>query len=340
MQRQQHRVRRSRVRVWGSRAFWYVMALAGTAIVLFLLLPNIIVWRHNPNAQPPFPVGVDPAKKTIEENPLAERIFNTEQTPLSAAAAQAGGWLVLLGQTIAQTNAYQTIAAVADLPQVVTINPGLRKEQVARLFAKPLAWDAATQKMFQQLPPVSNENLMEGTIPPGDYAVGSSASIIEVQTQVAERFQDTILSRYTPAIQKIVPLGQGLTIASILERETSDPEEMRIISGIIWNRLFQGMKLQMDSTLQYAKANGRTAVWWPQVLPRDKYIDSPYNTYQNQGLPPNPIAEPSVAAVLAALNPKKTDCLFYFHDDRGDFHCSETYEAHVAMLKKIYGQGR
>jgi UPF0755 protein len=60
----------------------------------------------------------------------------------------------------------------------------------------------------------------------------------------------------------------------------------------------------------------------------------------NKGLPPTPIANPSVAAVLAALNPTKTDCLFYFHDRKGDFHCSETYEGHVAALKKYYGQGR
>ncbi len=330
---------RYRYTVRRARLFLYWTAFVGAGIIVFLLLPNLIVWHNNPKNQPPFPVGVDPIKKTIREHPSADRIFNDKEAPLAAATTGAGGLLVLLGQTIAQTTVYQTIAAVADLPQVVTVNPGLRKEQVARLFGKPLAWDASTQKMFQQLPPVSNETLIEGTIPPGDYAVGTKASIVEVQTQVAQRFEDTILSRYTPAIQKIVPLEEGLTIASIIERETSDPDEMRIISGIIWNRLFVGMKLQMDSTLQYAKANGRGA-WWPQVQPRDKYINSPYNTYQNEGLPPNPIANPSVNAVLAALNPKKTDCLFYFHDDHGDFHCSATYEGHVGMLKKIYGQGR
>ena len=87
-----------------------------------------------------------------------------------------------------------------------------------------------------------------------------------------------------------------------------------------------------------AKAN-KTAGgnWWPNVLPADKYIKSPYNTYMYKGLPPSPIANPSVAAILAALNPVKTDCLYYFNDREGNFHCSSTYAEHVKLLKKYYG---
>ena len=99
------------------------------------------------------------------------------------------------------------------------------------------------------------------------------------------------------------------------------------------------MKLQIDATLQYVRGSERNG-WWPIVRSRDKYIDSPYNTYLYKGLPPAPISNPSVAAVLAALNPKKTDCMFYFHDQAGGFHCTETYEEHVQMLKKYYGRGR
>jgi UPF0755 protein len=102
------------------------------------------------------------------------------------------------------------------------------------------------------------------------------------------------------------------------------------------------MNLQLDATLQYAKAQKSPIAgsWWPQVVPKDKYINSPYNTYLHAGLPPTPIASPSVAAVLAALNPVNTPCLFYFHDRNGNFHCTDTYAAHVALLKKYYGQGK
>jgi UPF0755 protein len=76
------------------------------------------------------------------------------------------------------------------------------------------------------------------------------------------------------------------------------------------------------------------------VVPGDQYRKSAYNTYLHPGLPPTPIANPSVASVLAALNPKNTPCLFYFHDAAGGFHCSETYTGHVTLLKKYYGRGK
>jgi cell division protein YceG involved in septum cleavage len=321
------------------RLLYALAALIGGLIILFFILPSVMVWQQtNPNAQPPFPVSVDPINKVIKENPAAAALF-FKPTPAEAAAIDAQNIFASIGRLIASTPLYQFAAAETSVPNIITINPGLRKEQVAALFAKKLGWDLGEQKQFIQLPPISTDQLDEGTISPGDYSIGSGDSILAVQQQVGGRFQSEVLSRYTPAVQKVVPLNQGLTIASIIERETSDPEEMRIISGIIWNRLFAGMKLQMDSTIQYSKATGK-GTWWPQVAPKDKYIDSPYNTYQHSGLPPGPISEPSTAAVLAALNPAKTSCMFYFHDDDGMIHCSDTYEQHVATLKKYYGQGR
>ncbi len=318
----------------------YVLAvLIGGLIILFFIFPSVVIWQQtNPNTQGPFPVSVDPAKKTIKSNPSADALF-VKPTPGEAAAIHAKDMLAAVARAIASTDVYQFAAVEGAVPSILTINPGLRKEQVATLLAKRLGWDANEQKQFTQLPPVATEQLREGTIAPGDYMISKNDSILAVQEQVRQRFQDEVLSRYTAAVQRAVPLDEGLTIASIIERETSDPQEMRLVSGIIWNRLFADMKLQMDSTVQYSKATGKGA-WWPSLSPRDKFIDSPYNTYKYGGLPPEPIAEPSTAAVLAALNPLKTPFLYYFHDDDGVIHGSETYEKHVATLKKYYGQGR
>ncbi len=318
---------------------YLLTALTGGLLILFFLFPSIVVWEQTKRGiQPPFPVSVDPVKQIIKSNPSADALF-FRPTPTEAAALNAKEIFAAVARVIASTPLYQFAAVEGGIPNILTINPGLRKEQVAALIGKRLGWDAGKQKQFTQLPPVSTSQLEEGTIAPGDYSIAAGDSILAVQEQVQQRFEDEVLSRYTAAVQKVVPLEQGLTIASIIERETSDPQEMRIISGVIWNRLFAGMKLQMDSTLQYAKATGK-GPWWPQVVPRDKYIKSPYNTYQNEGLPPGPISAPSTAAVLAALNPVKTSCLYYFHDDDGEIYCSDTYEQHVGMLKKLYGRGR
>jgi UPF0755 protein len=121
-----------------------------------------------------------------------------------------------------------------------------------------------------------------------------------------------------------------LTIASIIQREAGSKSDMYLVSGIIWNRIFTNMSLQMDATLQYAKGTAENG-WWPKVVPDDKYIESPYNTYKNKGLPPSPIANPGFAAIHAALHPKETECIFYFHKNRKNY-CSKTYEEHKRKI--------
>ena len=110
---------------------------------------------------------------------------------------------------------------------------------------------------------------------------------------------------------------------------------MKLISGIIWNRIFSGMKLQIDATLQYAKGSEEDG-WWEKVNPKDKNIDSPYNTYLHKELPPSPIANPGLAAIEAAYNPQKTSCLFYMHDKNRIIHCAKTYEEHKKNIQKYY----
>ena len=224
----------------------------------------------------------------------------------------------------------------------MTIYPGYRKEQVANAFGMALGWDSAEKQSFLALASTSDPALTEGMFVPDTYALENTTETPDVEKLLADKFQTTILSRYGTSTAAAVPLDEALTIASLIERETSDPEEMRTISGIIWNRMFNGMNLQIDASVQYAKADANSAksknpTWWPQLTSNDKYIKSPYNTYANEGLPPTPISNPSIAAVIAALNPVQTDCLFYFHDKNGGFHCSATYAEHVALLKKYYG---
>ena len=190
------------------------------------------------------------------------------------------------------------------------------------------------------LTPVASSTLplTEGSFTPGLYSVSIGMSPHEVQSIINNRFHTEILSHYGTSTQEKVPLHDALVIASLIQRETTSTDGMRLLSGIMWNRLFLGMNLQIDSTLQYAKANtSAQATWWPPITPRDKYISSPFNTYKYNGLPPTPIASPSVEAVLAALNPVKTSCLFYFNDKTGTFHCSDNYTDHAALVQKYYG---
>ncbi|MFH1178631.1 MAG: endolytic transglycosylase MltG [bacterium] len=293
-----------------------------------------------------FPVTVDPKNKIIVENVRVNAFFENDPSPFQAAVENTGnalwGVFELIATTIAKAPLYQGLAGVAGINnRFVTITAGMRKEQVASAFAKALVWNSAQKQEFMTKGKYSSLPLLEGSFSPGVYVVDRGTTPIAVQALVNKRFSDEILDHYGTATAQIVPLDQALTIASLIEREAGGPDDMRIISGIIWNRLFNNMNLQIDATLQYAKANSKTITsWWPKVLPADIFRKSPYNTYQNKGLPPTPIANPSVAAVLAALNPKNTFCVFYFHDNAGQFHCTNTYTEHVALLKKYFGRGK
>lgn len=290
-----------------------------------------------------FPVTVDPKNKMIVENAQVNAFLESANSPLQATVINAGNVLkdlfAQIATSIADTPWYQSLAATNG--RFVNITPGMRKEQVANAFAKTLSWNNKQKKEFLTAPPSSPLPLPEGSFSPGIYSVVSGMPPLEAQVLVNERFYENILSRYGTTTAEIVPLNQALTIASLIEREAGGVDDMRLISGIIWNRLFINMNLQIDATLQYARAsNDAGAGWWPAPMPADRFRKSPYNTYLHSGLPPTPIANPSVASVLAALNPKKTSCLFYFHDSAGEFHCSDIYAEHVVLLKKYYGRGK
>lgn len=285
---------------------------------------------------PPFPVSVDPAQKRIVENVEVDTYFAVYVSARTNRPKQLS-WLEQTFEKIAESAWYQQLAS--PVGRVLVIHPGERKEEIAEKFGKLLNWSDEERAEFAALVDQSTY-LTEGMYFPGRYLTHTAATPGEAASLVTAEFDAELLSRYTDEVAVQVPLEQAITIASLIEREAYDFTDAREISGIIWNRLFVGMNLQLDATLQYAKADGTHGTWWPRPTPDDKYIDSPFNTYKYEGLPPAPISNPSLDAILAALNPIETDCLFYFHDDYSRFHCSETYEEHVSLLRQFYGQGR
>lgn len=337
----------------GSKILPYLAVGILTAVIAFSIaysLPIVLalITEHEQNAvisrlTAQFPVTVDPLHKTIVENADVESYLTSPNSPLEASANGASNILKTILYKIANLIAsipwYHSLAGADG--QFVTITPGMRKEQVTIAFADALDWTKKDKTAFVTPVGGSTLPLTEGSFSPATYFVTSGETGTDTQAIVNARFTEDVLSHYGTTTAAAVPLEQALNVASLVQRETLRPEDMRLVSGIIWNRIFANMDLQIDSTLQYAKASKTTTgSWWPKVVPNDKYVKSPYNTYTHPGLPPTPIANPSVAAILAALNPIKTPCLYYFNDRDGVFHCSQTYPEHVALLKKYYGQGK
>lgn len=287
-------------------------------------------------ATEPFPVSVDVANQTITEEDLLQ---NYSSESLAFTTKRPTSWEEKVLALFSNKAWYQSLAS--PVSRILVIWPGERKEEVVKEFGDILQWDEEERQRFITTISTSEPNLTEGKFYPGQYVAHRDATPEEIAQLLQEKFTSDILSRYTPEVDAKVPLEEALTIASLLEREASDFQNMREISGVIWNRLFIDMPLQLDATLQYAKASKRTEKnWWPVPKPADKYLKSPFNTYANKGLPPAPIGNPSAAAVLAALNPLPTECIYYFHDKNRGYHCSITYTEHVTKLRAIYGRGR
>lgn len=125
------------------------------------------------------------------------------------------------------------------------------------------------------------------------------------------------------------PLSDVMVMASLLEKEAADTQDRRIIAGILWKRIKLGMALQVDAVFPYII--GKNSFTLTKV---DLQTDSPYNTYTNKGLPPGPIANPGLDAILAAVTPIDTSYLFYLSDLHGNFHYSATYDQHLAAKNR------
>ena len=332
----------SKVLVRGLYVMVLLLCVLGTAGISLLLESKQFVFNQvgEKTVQEidtsPFPVSVDPKlQKIVEADSLGNHVYDT----IAIRDEESDGWKSKIVAFFAKKDWYQNLAS--PVSRIIVIWPGERKEEIAQNIGDVLRWNNEQRTQFITLMEASGAPLSEGMLYPGEYVAHSGASPDEVALMVQEKFNQDILTRYTPEVEEQVPLQDAVVIASLLEREASDFENMREISGVIWNRLFINMPLQLDATLQYVKGSKTTEKdWWPVPRPADKFLKSPYNTYSNKGLPPSAIGNPSAAAVLAALNPLSTDCLYYFHDDHRQYHCSATYEEHVRKLKATYGRGR
>jgi len=148
---------------------------------------------------------------------------------------------------------------------------------------------------------------------------------------------------FTPDLEKAaheagLSVGEAVTIASIIEKETAVPAEKPLVSAVIRRRLALGMPLQMDPTVIYGlRAFDR------ELTRKDLQTPTPYNTYVHRGLPPGPIANPGIDSLRAAVFPARTNYLYFVSRNDGSHTFSETIEGHaraVASYREKRTRGR
>ena len=219
----------------------------------------------------------------------------------------------------------------------VTIPEGYSVEQIADtleekgLFSKEEflkavntidGYDFAWLKDIKQSP--DRKYLLQGYLYPDTYNLYQTAKPEEVVTIMLSNFE-----KHYAAIENGDDMDRIVTEASVIERETSIDSERATIAGVIENRIEQGMRLQIDVTVLYPLTNGMYNK--NSVSYKDLEVDSPYNTYQNKGLPVGPICNPSIASMQAAAEPEEHEYLYYHTKSKTskehDFY--KTYEEHI-----------
>ncbi|NOT71915.1 MAG: endolytic transglycosylase MltG [Hyphomicrobium sp.] len=175
----------------------------------------------------------------------------------------------------------------------------------------------------------------EGTLLPDTYQFSKGASRQEIIEKMQAEMQKTLAKFWDkrPADLPLRTVEEAVTFASIVEKETGKPDERDRVAAVFYNRLKKGMRLQSDPTIIYGITGGQGTLG--RGLTRTE-IDTKtaYNTYQINGLPPGPIANPGRAALEATFSPAKTNDLYFVADGTGGHAFSETLKEHNSAVQK------
>ena len=209
----------------------------------------------------------------------------------------------------------------------VTLIEGWRREEMAAALAAAFAEHGVD---FDEDEFLTLTKGQEGYLFPDTYLFPLSADEEMVVSVLANTFNQKVTQGLAQDIANSnLTLNQILTLASLVEREANTDESRKIVAGILLNRLNNDWPLQVDATLQFVLGYDPVSQsWWKPPTVAQKELNSPYNTYQNPGLPPAPIASPSLASIEAVLSPTPTDYWYYLTGNDGNMYYAKTLEQH------------
>ncbi|RED65622.1 endolytic transglycosylase MltG [Cohnella lupini] len=351
----QVRRRKPRVLLWSFLiALGIVLSVAGGA--LFYL------W----NGLRPAPASASPVKITISSGMRAKNVAELlELNGLIRSAFLFSGWLKVEGEgSRFQAGEYELtpgmtrdeIVAKLNTGDIVaaatirfTIPEGFTVQQIAARMVEAAKLDKAkfleaagkadlwTGSLWAKAVPTDKDLRypLEGYLFPETYEMkrgSTETDIINRMLSELDHKLDQLPEDWQSVLEERgLTVHQLLTIASLVEREVVVDEERPIVSSVIQNRLRIKMPLQIDATIQYLLDKQKE-----RLLEEDLKVESPYNTYLNAGLPPGPIASPSLKSIEAALYPEQTDYLYYVtkKDGTNTHLFAVTYKQHQKNIQQ------
>ncbi|NLO90273.1 MAG: endolytic transglycosylase MltG [Clostridia bacterium] len=240
-------------------------------------------------------------------------VFEGAQTVSKVAAELQKGSTKLITFTVPEGYTLEQIA------QLLSDKGHIKKED----FFKAMEETKFKFPYIDELP--AGEKSLEGFLFPDTYKIPEYYSAEDIIQMMLNRFVEVYSPQYEKRARELgISTLEIITLASIIEREAQKPEERPIIAAVFHNRLNKGMKLESCATVQYALGEVK-----PILTLEDLKVQSPYNTYINEGLPPGPICSPGEASIKAALYPADVP-YYYFVAKKDRSHVfSRTYEEHL-----------
>ncbi|WP_223591645.1 endolytic transglycosylase MltG [Neobacillus bataviensis] len=240
------------------------------------------------------------------------------------------------GKVLAKASFKIAIPEGKQLKEIAGIMAAATKQNEADVFNK-LNDKEFIKALMAKYPDILTDEIMnasikyplEGYLYPATYPFYKpNPTVEEMVTAMLDKTR-TVLSDYTgESKEKKLSVHQLLTMASLVEEEATEKADRKTIASVFYNRIKKGMPLQTDPTVLYAQGKHKEKVFY-----KDLEVSSPYNTYQNKGLPPGPIANAGRVSIEAALNPEKTD-YYYFLAANDEIYFSKTLEEHNNLKAK------
>lgn len=344
-----------------------IVTIIAVALILIFLIGSVSGYMYIKSALKPvdpqseeeievsIPVGSSTSTiaKILEDQDLIKdaRIFRFYTKFKNYSNFQAGDYTLSPSYSIDEIVERLQGGKVMEEPaHVITIPEGKTIEEIATIYSNQLSFtkeefldkvedEDYIEELIEKYPAILSDTILDSEIktPLEGYLFAATYSFYEDEPSV-EKVVEDMLEKTKEVVEAYnddmddqdLTIHELLTMASLIENEARSEEERKMIAGIFYNRLDEGMTLQTDPTVLYAQGEHKE-----EVLLDDLDIDSPYNTYKIESLPIGPISNFAKNSLEAALLPEDSDYMYFLHDFDGNIHYAKTHDEHV-QLKEEY----
>jgi UPF0755 protein len=294
------------------------------------------------------PIGssVSTISKILEENGIIkdDRVFKYYIKFKNESGFQAGNYQLNKSMTFQEIiESLKQGKLMDEVAFQITIPEGRQLKEIASIvskktdFSEEIILEKLTDKTFidsmkAKYPDLLTDDIfgkdvryaLEGYLYPATYPYYKKDATLEEVIEPMVKKMSQVVAKYIPQLQEQkMSVHRFVTMASLIEEEATEKADREMISSVFYNRIEKDMPLQTDPTVLYALGEHKD-----RVLYKDLEVDSPYNTYQYQGLPPGPIANAGEVSFIAALSPEDTDFLYFLATKEGDVIFTKTLDEH------------